>query len=71
MLDLDTISAVRETATGPALREEAAERPYRPQARRARIARLSRQVADGTYAIDHQMVAGTILDRISVPRSAT
>jgi anti-sigma28 factor (negative regulator of flagellin synthesis) len=70
MLDLDTISAVRETA-GPARSEEPAARPYRPQARRARIARLRRQVADGEYAIDPQMVAASILDRIAVPRSAT
>lgn len=69
MLDLDTISAVRETA-GPALSEEPGTRPFRPQARRARIARLRRQVADGEYAIDHQMVAAAILDRIAVPRSA-
>jgi anti-sigma28 factor (negative regulator of flagellin synthesis) len=69
MLDLDTVSAVRQTADlAP---HEAGAPPHRPQARRARIARLQRLVAAGEYAIDPPMVAAAILDRIAVPRSAT
>jgi hypothetical protein len=70
MPSLDELIADPDTTDAGLAPERSIARDHRPPARRARVLRLQRDVADAAYAPDLARVAQALLARVRVVRSA-